>query len=122
MERIEEDEARENRIQMEAVVDAHDSEEQAMGWYYYLDDKIKFPFEASCIKKVGRSPLIEGEKVTVLEMTNEDDYAKGMYVKIQWKDRSFGVPLEQLQPLNTDEQTLESVEDWHYWVTRGYEF
>ena len=36
------DDAREERIYMEAVVDAHDSEERAMGWYYYLEDKIMF--------------------------------------------------------------------------------
>ena len=27
---------------MEAVVDAHGSSERAMGWYYYLDDKLSF--------------------------------------------------------------------------------
>ena len=42
----EKDEAREERIYMEAVVDAHDYEERALGWYYYLDDKIMFPFIA----------------------------------------------------------------------------
>jgi hypothetical protein len=30
------DEEREERITMEAVVDAYGPEEQAMGWYYYL--------------------------------------------------------------------------------------
>lgn len=54
-------------------------------------------------------------------MADEDDL-KGMYVNIQWKDRSFSVPLEQLQPLDVDEQTVEAVEDWRYWVERGYEF
>jgi hypothetical protein len=42
MEKLERDEEREERIQMEVVVDAYDSEEQAMGWYYYLQDKIIF--------------------------------------------------------------------------------
>ena len=40
------DEAREQRIVMEAVVDAYDSGERAMGWYYYLDDKMKVPLQA----------------------------------------------------------------------------
>ena len=34
------DEIREQRIIMEAVVDAYDSGERAMGWYYYLDGKM----------------------------------------------------------------------------------
>jgi hypothetical protein len=39
---------REERISMEAVVDAYDSGERAMGWYYHLDRKIKVPFKARC--------------------------------------------------------------------------
>ena len=34
---------RENRISEEIIVDAYGPEEQAMGWYYYLEDKIHFP-------------------------------------------------------------------------------
>jgi endonuclease I len=36
MTKIERDENREERIDMEVVVDAYDEEERAMGWYYYL--------------------------------------------------------------------------------------
>jgi len=39
---------REQQITMEAVVDAYDSSERAMGWYYYLHDKMKVPFKARC--------------------------------------------------------------------------
>ena len=42
------DEIREQRIAMEAVVDAYGSGERAMGWYYYLDGKMKVPFKARC--------------------------------------------------------------------------
>jgi len=38
--------AREDRIHMEIIVDAYGPEEQAMGWYYYLEDKLDFPFRA----------------------------------------------------------------------------
>jgi hypothetical protein len=38
-----------------------------------------------------------------------------MFVEIGWKDRQFGVPLAQLQPLNPDPETKEAVNDWHYW-------
>jgi len=41
---------------MEVVVDAHDSEEWAMGWDYYLDDTIYFPFSAECIAIDKRTP------------------------------------------------------------------
>jgi hypothetical protein len=38
------DDGREHHIDMEVVVDAYDEQERAMGWYYYLQDKIAFPF------------------------------------------------------------------------------
>ena len=41
--------SRERRITYEIVVDAHDSEERAMGWYNYMDDKLDFPFHAKII-------------------------------------------------------------------------
>jgi endonuclease I len=34
---------REERIGMEIIVDAYGSEGQAMGWYYYLEEKLQFP-------------------------------------------------------------------------------
>ena len=43
------DEEREERIDMEIVVDAYGPEEQAMGWYYYIADTMKFPFSAKCL-------------------------------------------------------------------------
>ena len=119
---IEKDEAREYRISMEAIVDAYGPEEQSMGWYYYLDDKIQFPFEAECIQERRISPLKRGEKVPVLGMTPSDDCESNMFVEIEWANRTFGVPLSQLQPIDVDEQTQEAIEDWHYWVARGYTF
>ena len=38
MKRRSRDEERQQRINMEIVVDAYTPEEQAMGWYYYLED------------------------------------------------------------------------------------
>lgn len=49
MAKVSRDEEREERITMEIVVDAYGPEEQAMGWYYYLQDTMQFPFTAICI-------------------------------------------------------------------------
>ncbi len=43
------DEEREERITMEIIVDAYGAEEQAIGWYSYLEDTLHFPFTARCI-------------------------------------------------------------------------
>ncbi len=57
MNRRAEDEEREERINMEIVVDANGPEEQAMGWYYYLADTMNFPFSARCVARRTISPF-----------------------------------------------------------------
>lgn len=122
MPRIERDETREERIHMEIVVDAYGAEEQAMGWYYHLDDQLNFPFKAKCIAERRISPLKVGEEVEALDMLPEDECMHEMFVEIRWAGRAFGVPLSQLEALDVNEETQEAIEDWHYWAGRGYEF
>ncbi|MDR1241968.1 MAG: calcium-binding protein [Deltaproteobacteria bacterium] len=116
------DAAREERIFMEAVADANGPEEQAMGWYYYLDDKISFPFAAECIAVNKRNPLELGERITVVHMAGEDDCEHDIYVEISWKGKMLAVPLSQIKPLSADKDTVEVIGDWHYWKNRGYTF
>jgi Calcium binding len=59
---------RENRISEEIIVDAYGPEEQAMGWYYYLEDKLQFPFHARCVTSVSTSPLRKGDTVEIRKM------------------------------------------------------
>ncbi len=121
LKKIQRDEEREKRIQDEAIVDAYGLEEQALGWYYYLDDKISFPFIAKCVEARSISPLKVGEKITVTGMASEDDCMHEMFVEIKWQGRSLSVPLAQLEPLKVDEMTQEAIADWHYWDKRGYQ-
>ena len=114
---------REERIGMEIIVDAYGSEEQAMGWYYYLEEKLQFPFTAICSAKRAISPLQIKDEVDVLGMAPEDECQNEMFVMIRWERDGLAVPLSQLIPIkSTDRQTREAVEDWHYWVQMGYEF
>ncbi len=122
MSRVREDKARERRIEMEAVVDAYNSEERAMGWYYYLEGRLKVPFKARCKSKRAVSPLRIREEVNVLGMAPEEECESEMFVRVQWHGHSPAVPLSQLEPLAADPETKEAVADWHYWLGRAYEF
>ncbi len=114
---------REKRIEMEIVVDAYGEEERAMGWYYYLEDKLRFPFTATCAAKRAVSPLRVAEKIQVIGMAPEEECWKEIFVNVQWGKDSLAVPLAQLNPvLKTDKATKQAVGDWHYWVGMGYEF
>lgn len=119
---MQKDPAREERIAMAIVVDAYSPEEQAMGWYYYLDDKLQFPFEATRIHKRRTASVKADAVVKVIGMAPEEDCEREMLVEIEWDDDVLATPLSQLQPLNADRATQEAVEDWHYWGDRGYEF
>jgi hypothetical protein len=48
MKRSRKDPVREDRIHNEAIVDAG-PDEQALSWYYDLENKIRFPFQAKCL-------------------------------------------------------------------------
>jgi len=117
-----EDKIREDRIIMEIVVDAYNGNERAMGWYYYLEDKLGFPFKATCVSQREVSPLEPGEEVEVVEMPAEDECMCEMFVAIRWGKRTLAIPLAQLEGVEVDDQTKEAIEDWHYWVEQGYEF
>ena len=116
------DPIREGRIHNEAIVDANGPEEQAMGWYYYLDDKIRFPFQAKCIAAKLVSPLRKGESVEVQRMAPEDVCSSEMLVLIRWQGRTMAVPLSQLVAIDPDQSTAEAIGDWHYWLAQGYCF
>ncbi len=117
------DEAREDRITMEIVVDAYNEDERAIGWYCYLGDTLNFPFLTRCIKERPISPLRVGDEVEVIGMAPADECEKEMFVMTPREhNRTLAIPLSQLEVVHGDEDTKQAVEDWHYWVEMGYEF
>lgn len=114
----ERDEERDERIEMEIIVDAYTQDEQAMGWHIYLEETIDVPFEARCIEEKEVSPLKKGETVHVVGKPSVEPSFRQQFVTIQWMDRKFGVPLSQLQPVDASDATKQAVLDWHYWLER----
>jgi hypothetical protein len=113
---------REERIHNEVIVDAYGPEEQALGWYYSLENKIQFPFSAWCMAAKVVSPLRKGETADVRGLAPEDSCAHDMLVLIRWHGRNVAVPLSQLSAIDADESTIEAIGDWHYWLAQGYSF
>lgn len=108
---------------MEIVVDAYNEEERAMGWYCYLEEQLRFPFEARVCQAMAASPLRPSETVSVTGLAHEDLCRVGIFVWIRWNQRDLVVPLAQLVPLKSDESsTRVAVADWHYWHDQGYAF
>ena len=122
MAKVKEDKEREKRIEMEIVVDAYNEVERAMGWYYYLEDGLNFPFNACCIEKKATSPLKIGDVVEVIGMGKEDDCMHDMVVNIKWNKNVLSVPLSQLEGIKLSKKNKQIMEDWQYWIQRGYQF
>ena len=89
-----------------------------------LDEKLNFAstFLARCIAKRAISPLRVGDEVEVIGMAPEQECEREMFVMIRWEREGLAVPLSQLEVIHADDQTREAVEDWRYWVSRGYQF
>ena len=67
------------------------------------------------------SPLRVDDEVEVVGMGPEEECAHEMFVLTPWEPRPLAVPLMQLKVIQAEDATREAVEDWQYWVERGYE-
>jgi hypothetical protein len=92
-----------------------------MGWYYYLEGHLGFPFRARCMAERAISPLRLGEEVEVVGMPPEEECEHEMFVRTDWSGRALAVPLAQLAAVDVDDETEQAIEDWRYWVGQGYE-
>jgi hypothetical protein len=84
MAKARQDKQREQRIAQEIVVDAHDAAEQAMGWYYYLEEHLRFPFRAKCIARRAISPLRKGQEVEVVGLAPAEECGSKMFISVTW--------------------------------------
>ena len=117
------DEEREERIRMEIVVDCDDKYDRAAGWYNYLEERLQFPFTANCVVKRAISPLRVKDEVEVIGLADEEECKHEMFVTMPWEKDGLAVPLSQLKPSSdTDAETKQAIEDWHYWLKMGYEY
>jgi hypothetical protein len=112
----------EYHLSMDIMPDAYGEDERMMSWFYYLEEKLHFPFQARCVKVRRKSPLKMGEIVEVVGQPEGDEWDKEMPVTVRWQGRELDVPLDQLEGIDVDEDTQEGISDWHYWVEQGYEF
>ena len=108
---------RKERIYNEILVDTYgDEDAEMMSWYYYLEEKLSFPFHAVCVKEMARSPILLNEKLTVTGLSDIDICTHGMFVNIKYKRRALAIPLEQIEAVDLPKISYETIEDWKYWI------
>jgi len=110
---------REDRIYEEAIVDAHGDEEVIISWYYYLEEKLDFPFTAAVqVHSLGRS-----RQTIRVEMQAMGPVSRCGY----WQMWVLGSPSEQegntlyhfflsdIVEAEGGPERLQALADWNYW-------
>ncbi|MEM6822733.1 MAG: calcium-binding protein [Verrucomicrobiota bacterium] len=108
----------ENIITYDVIVDCYNETEQAMGWYYYLQDHLLFPFEA-CIIDDPDLPF-SGAKVTVIALASEEACSNGIYIIAKNKsDCKMILQLEHIRSDELEKDTPNPISLWKYWIAQS---
>ena len=81
-------------------------------WVITLNSE--FPFQATSAKT--RSIF------TVTGMADSSGRLSNMYVVVVINGDELQLPLEKIEPINVGAGTAQAIEDWKYWVRKGYSF
>src|SRR5438105_806295 len=104
------DDAREERIAMEIVVDAYAPEEQAVGWSYHLEGTLQFPFLARCTAVRAIASLRTGDEVEVVGLAPEEECRHEMFVATPWERQTLAVLLSHREGITADAATQHAIE------------
>ena len=109
------DKERQERIELEIIVDACDESEVQMGWVIQMVERTDYPFFAEApIKKRGQEATYH--RVEVVELGDVENYEGGDFsVGVDWHGTIISVPMLQLKNIEAAEETKNSIEDWQYW-------
>jgi len=110
----------EDKLYDEILVDCKDDYEQNMSWFYYVQDELKFPFNAEIILKTinkGKETI----KVKVVNLPAGDlnfDRNFDIKVDIELGNYLVEIPLSKLEKIEGSEEIIEIIEIWKYWVKK----
>ncbi|RME60172.1 hypothetical protein D6779_02650 [Candidatus Parcubacteria bacterium] len=83
-------------------------------WENYLQQVLKFPFQAEVSEWQEKGPLRTGAKVTVLEIEEIEDMY-GILVSIRYGRRHYVVPLCDLEVVDKSSPNYQPVDDYATW-------
>lgn len=108
-------------IDYEIIVDCYDDYEVNMGWYYFFEEALEFPFEAEINIKT-RSGKTNLTKVDVLGIATEDgDFNDireiSLEVSLKGSEIILDVGISKLKNLKGSRAVKEVFEIWDFWKT-----
>lgn len=111
---------RENRLASFLADAPPGSPEAQEAWVAFLERTLRFPFTGQCRFEWEVNHLTQGDIVSVTGLARNEPRVGHVFVRVMNGQRSIPIPLFQLAPFLADPETKQAVEDWHYWVERGY--
>jgi hypothetical protein len=111
---------RENRVSQFVAEASPNSPEARWAWFNFLEQTLRFPFAAQCRFDWDINHFRQGDIVLVIGLARQEPGFSHVFVRVMDGQKSIPVPLFQVAPLKADTSTMQAVEDWHYWVERGY--
>lgn len=121
---------RDDRIHDEIIVDAYGEEEVASGWYYYLEDKLNFPFWAMVQTHLKRYPNNStahcASRIQVLGLaslercSSQHIWAMGI-LSTSGSETPVHILLTDVVSVDADETREAALTDWMYW-NRNHDF
>ena len=113
------DEEIERKIYDEIIVDCYDEIEASMGWYYYFEENLYFPFKATAqLKKRDGSVELQEVKITGIASKEEDFMGKDFNLQMQSGDYILPIAYSKLSNIKCTPETLDAFEVWNYWVSK----
>jgi hypothetical protein len=85
-------------------------------WLEYLEQELKFPFEAVVDERQGRGPLRAGDKVRVHVIEDVDEHY-GIIVKLRRGREQFYMPLCDLATIDKNSPTYHLIDLYRTWFT-----
>jgi hypothetical protein len=107
------------KIDYEIIVDCYDEYEVSMGWYYYMEETLKFPFKAKAkLKKVEGTAKLTEVSVTGLAADEEGFMHNDFDLEIITGKYVINIAYSKLSHIKADDETLEALAIWDYWNLR----
>jgi len=83
-------------------------------WESYLSKTFKFPFEAKISAYQESGPLQEGDNITVLSISGEEDLY-GILVRITKNRKQYIFPLCDIEVANKKSENYLMIDDYCHW-------
>jgi len=114
---------RDEYIHNEILVDTYGNDEVTSAWYYYLEEKLGFPFTAMVIthrsRQMGRSVTISSSQVEILDMAplSRCGYNQMWVIGIFFgtQDKPVHFFLSDITQVEPGEERETALVDWLYW-------